>query len=80
MDNLDRAILEHLQALRAGMDRIEIQLSKLTGHVSGIEHQLVGIRVGVAGIHGGVAGMQARQERNDDSLLRIEKRLELVTH
>ena len=24
MDNLDRAILEHLQALRAGMDRIEI--------------------------------------------------------
>ena len=71
MDNLDRAILEHLQALRAGMDRIEIQLSELTSHVSGVEHQL-------AGIHVGFAGMQARQDRNDGSLQRIEKRLELL--
>ena len=63
---------------RRRQDRLEVQLGKLTARVSGVEHQLVGIRGGVAGIHGGIAGMQARQDRCDDSLQRIEKRLVLL--
>ena len=71
MNDIAHTTLEHLKALRAGVDRIEVQLGDLTGRVSGIEHQLVGI-------HGDIAGVQVRQDRHDERLLRIEKRSEVL--
>ena len=78
MNDIAHLTLEHLKALRAGQERMEAQLGDLTGRVSGMEHQLAGIHLELAGIHGDIAGVQVRQDRHDERLLRIEKRLELL--
>ncbi len=72
-DNTENLILEHLRALRAGMEKIDEKVTFLTARVtSSIEQQL-------AGVHVDLATMNARFDSVGKKLDRIERRLELTS-
>jgi small-conductance mechanosensitive channel len=63
MSNVENLVLEHLRALRAGQDRIELKLSEVNARLSTQED---------------VYRQQAVVDRLSDRLDRIERRLELT--
>lgn len=70
--SLSELILEHLRALRAAADRVEVGLGELRLRTSSLETQ-------VATIHGDMALVHARLDKVTDRLDLIERRLELVS-
>ena len=63
-------VLEHLRALRAGMDELRADVHDMKG-------RLTSLAVSVASLHGDFAGQSLRIDRLEIRLERIENRLSL---
>jgi hypothetical protein len=50
-DNVENRVLEHLRALRAGQDRIEIGLKEVKQRLTGVESGIAGLRRDNLGTH-----------------------------
>ncbi len=76
-DNVENIVLEHLRALRAGQDRIEISLKEIKQRLTGVESSVTGLRRDHLGTQEDVYRQQTVIDAIQDRLQRIEKRLEL---
>ena len=63
-------VLEHLRALRMGVDELQADMRDVKGRLTSLE-------VSTANLHGDFAGQSARIDRLDNRLERIENRLSL---
>ncbi len=72
-ENVDNRLLEHMRAIRGGMD-------KMAEDIGDIKLRLESIETYVAQLHKDSAHVQVRVDRMDDRMARIEKRLELVNN
>ncbi len=70
-DQVEKLILEHLKAIRAGIAQIDGRLDDLAARVASIERH-------VADLLADVLRMNGRFDRLESRMLRIERRLELV--
>jgi predicted nucleic acid-binding Zn-ribbon protein len=67
----EKVVLELLRCMRGTLDRIEMDLSDVRVRVSTIEHHLGQQQIQLAALN-------ARMDRFDERLSRIERRMELV--
>ena len=77
-ENVENLILEHLRGLRASVDGIDVKIDTITLRVGSLEEHVAGLRRDPALLHGYIAATNQRFEHHEQSLGRIEKRLELV--
>jgi predicted nucleic acid-binding Zn-ribbon protein len=78
MSNVENLVLEHLQALRSGQDRIEHELRDIKGRVSAVETGLNGVRRDLVALAEANARVQVTIDRLCDRVDRIERRLDLA--
>ena len=77
-EDISYLILEHLRVLRAGQDRTAEQLSDVVSRLSSLEAAVVSIKREMVDQYEGIVLVNARLDRMDQRLSRIEKRLELT--
>ena len=77
-DNVENLVLEHLRALRAGQDRIELKLSELSSRITSLETTTTRARADNLSTQEDVYRQQAALDRFNERLERVEKRLELI--
>lgn len=70
-DNVENLILEHLRAIRAGIDRTETKLSELVLRVAAVESHL-------GPMLGEIVAVNERLDHQSQRIDRIERRLHLV--
>jgi hypothetical protein len=69
-DDTSNLVLEHLRALRAGVDELRTDVRDMKG-------RLTSLAMSVASLHGDFAGQSGRIDRLEVRLERIENRLSL---
>jgi predicted nuclease with TOPRIM domain len=70
VDDSNNLVLEHLRALRAGVDELRVDMRDVKGRLTSLE-------ISVANLHGDFAGQSGRIDRVEHRLERIEQRLDL---
>lgn len=70
-DDVSTLILEHLRKLREVVDNLQLDVHDLKWRISASERHLAEMQVQMAGVN-------ARLERHDERLGRMERRLELA--
>ena len=77
-ENFDNFIVEHLRAIRAEVDHINVDVSVIKMRLSSIDERLTLVEKATANIHGDMAMLQLRLDHQGDCIERIENRLELT--
>ncbi|MCF6199965.1 MAG: hypothetical protein L3J67_11345 [Hyphomicrobiaceae bacterium] len=79
-ENTENLVLEHLRAIRQSIGNIEQDMADIKFRMSKLENRIAALERGQADIHEILAHQALKQDRQDDRLARIEKRLDLVDH
>jgi septal ring factor EnvC (AmiA/AmiB activator) len=71
-------VLDHLRAIRGGIDGLHEDLREVKGRLTAVELGLASVRREIAALAEADAHLSARIDRFSDRLERIERRLELI--
>lgn len=77
-NNVENLVLEHLRALRAGQERIELKLSEVNARLNSLESAVVRSRADNLATQEDAYRQQAVIDRLSDRMERIERRLEIA--
>ena len=74
----DNLVLEHLRHMRGSLDALREDMRDVKQRLGALELGVAGLRRELAGLAEADAHLAARQDRTNDRLDRIERRLDLA--
>lgn len=78
MNDTENLVLEHLRAIRGGMDGLNERMGRIEVRFASVETTLVGMRKDIANMYGDVVSQTHQYDRLVERIERIEKRLTLA--